>query len=152
MKMGIAEQRNDPGVEEVLKRLWEEVPADVPEDKREQLRELILSYHKTYPLSEADCGFTSVIQNKIDTQGEKPVQQPLRRQPLSMLPEIDRQVEDMLKQGIVEPSASEWTSNVVMVKKKAGSMRFCVDYRQLNLKTRKDAHPLPLIRESLDTL
>src|SRR6218665_441189 len=152
MTMGTTEQRNEPEAEEVLKRLWEEVPADVPEDKREQLRELILSYRNTFSLSETDNGFTSVIQHEIDTQGEKPVRQALRRQPLSMLPEIDRQVEDMLKQGIVEPSASEWESNVVMVKKKDGSMRFCVDYRQLNLKTRKDAHPLPLIRESLDTL
>src|SRR6218665_2246071 len=87
MTVGITEQRNEHGAEEVLKRLWEEVPADVPEDKRKQLRELILSYHKTFSLSEAVYGFTSVIQHEIDTQGEKPVRQPLRRQPLSMLPE-----------------------------------------------------------------
>ena len=152
MTAGMTEQTVEPEAEEVLKRLWEEVPADVSEDERRRIRELVLSYRTTFSLSEKDHGFTSVIQHEIDTQQEKPVRQPLRRQPLSMLPEIDRQVEDMLKQGIVEPSMSEWASNVVMVKKKDGSMRFCIDYRQLNLKTRKDAHPLPLIRESLDTL
>jgi len=119
---------------------------------RSALKELILENSQAFSLHDGDIGFTDIIQHEIDTGDERPVRQPLRRQPLSLLPVIDEQVNQMLQQGIIEPSRSAWASNVVMVRKKDGSMRFCVDYRAVNAKTRKDAHPLPLISESLDIL
>ena len=61
-------------------------------------------------------------------------------------------VEDMQKQGIIEPSVSPWASPVVLVKKKDGSTRFCVDYRKLNDLTKKDSHPLPRIDSTLHEL
>ena len=54
-------------------------------------------------------------------------------------------VEQMQKQGIVQPSQSPWASLVVQVPKKDGSVRFCVDYRKLNSITRKDVFPLPRV-------
>ena len=67
--------------------------------------------------------------------------------------EVVRQhVEDMLQNGVVRPSTSPWASPIVLVKKKDGGTRFCVDYRKLNDVTRKDAYPLPRIDETLDAL
>jgi len=68
------------------------------------------------------------------------------------LPVIDEHVQHMLEHDIIEPAASPWCSNVVMVCKQDGTMRLCVDYRKLNCLTVKDKFPLPKIDTCLDTL
>ena len=64
---------------------------------------------------------------------------------------IDSHVQKMLDQGI-QPSVSPWAAPVVLVRKKDGTERFCVDYRQLNKVTQRDSHPIPHVRDTLDCL
>jgi tRNA A37 N6-isopentenylltransferase MiaA len=66
--------------------------------------------------------------------------------------EIEKQVEEMLQSGIVQPSQSEFSSSVILVKKKDHTYRFCVDYRHLNALTLKTKYPVPVIDEFLDEL
>ena len=66
--------------------------------------------------------------------------------------EADKQIDEMLKKDVIQPSSSPWASGIVMITKKDGSKRFCVDYMKLNDITIKDAHPLPRIDASLDQL
>ena len=66
--------------------------------------------------------------------------------------EVRKLVDEMLQQDFIQHSSSPWASPIVLVEKKDGSTRFCVDYRRLNEVTRKDAYPLPRIDMTLDTL
>jgi hypothetical protein len=65
---------------------------------------------------------------------------------------VQELLSDMLDKDIIQPSSSPWASPIVLVKKKDGSFRFCVDYRKLNEVTHKDAYPLPRIDDTLNTL
>ena len=76
----------------------------------------------------------------------------VRRVPPQHHEEVRKLLDDMLERGVIEPSTSPWASPIVLVRKKDGMTRFCVDYRKLNDVTRKDAYPLPQIDTTLDTL
>ena len=83
----------------------------------------------------------------------KPVRQALRRHPVAYLPLIDDYVDSMVENGIVEPMpGSEWMANIVLVRKKDGNLRYCVDYRGLNAMTQKRNYPLPCIDTCLESL
>jgi hypothetical protein len=84
--------------------------------------------------------------------GAQPVSvRPYRYSP-SQKDEIENQIQDMLSKGLIQPSHSPFASPVLLVKKKDGSWRFCVDYRLLNAITVKNKHPLPIVEELLDEL
>jgi hypothetical protein len=85
-------------------------------------------------------------------EGARPVHiRPYRYAPV-LKTEIEQQVQDMLKQGLIQPSTSPFSSPMLLVKKKDGSYRFCVDHRHLNAITRKCEYPVPIIEELLDEL
>ena len=88
----------------------------------------------------------------IDTGNAVPKCQPTRRTPFAAREEISRQLTQMQEQGVIQPSCSPWASPVVLVRKKDGSLRFCVDYRGINSVTKPDQFPLPRIDDLLDQL
>ena len=75
-----------------------------------------------------------------------------RRIPFTLRGKVSQLVNEMLEQGVTVPSSSPWASPIVLVAKKDGSTRFCVDYRKLNAITKLDVFPLPRIDDSLDLL
>ena len=106
---------------------------------KERLRSLLKKYAGIISLHELDLGWTDLVTHAIDTGDAKPIRQQLRRHPQAHQVEIDRQVSDQLAQKVVEPVSSPWSSNVVLARKADGSWRCCIDFRQLNDVTRKDA-------------
>ncbi|GFV30702.1 retrovirus-related Pol polyprotein from transposon 17.6 [Trichonephila clavipes] len=89
---------------------------------------------------------------RIILKDEEPVCQHPRRLAFTERQEVNKQIEEWLNEGIIRPSSSEYASPIVMVKKKDGSSRMCIDYRKLNQKLVKDKFPLPIIEDVLDTL
>ena len=149
-------QKDDNAVnDEVLKvvnELLSHIPAEINVCQREQIRVLLEKNADILSLNEYDVGRTTLVQQTINTGDHQPIRQSLRRHPIAHLEAIDQQVEEMRQHGIIEPAASPWASNVVLVRKKDGSLRFCVDYRALNSITYKDTYPLPHIDLCLDSL
>ena len=99
---------------------------------------------KNTPL--AKCNLQPI---KIVTEGA-PICQRAYRTPLLKRQAISKAVDEMLAQGIIQPSCSPWASPVTLVPKPDGSIRFCVDYRKLNQITRKDRYPLPQVADIHD--
>ncbi|XP_003378497.1 conserved hypothetical protein [Trichinella spiralis] len=103
-------------------------------------------------MSDEDLGQTSVIRYTIHTGDAKPVMGSPRRIAHHQRTQVESLLNKMLRRDVVELSSSPCASLIVLVKKEDGSCRFCVDYRLLNNVTRKDAHPLPRIDDTLHAL
>ena len=117
----------------------------------QQLNELFKEFQDVFSQGDDDLGNTPVLEHGIETHGP-PLRQPYRWQNPAVRREEMTQVQQMLSSNVIRPSNSPWASPVVMVRKKDGSLRFCVDIRQLNAATVKEAHPLPRIDDLLDAL
>ena len=88
--------------------------------------DLLKDYQDVF--SKGTMGRTTLVEHSIDTGQYRPTRQALRRHPRAHLHEIDRQVDELQQNDFIEPAASPWASNVVLVKKKDDSYRLCVDY------------------------
>ena len=97
-----------------------------------------------------DLGTCTVSKHHIQTSTEKPIYIPPYRRSLKEAKEIETEVKSMLEANIIRPSKSPWSFPVLLVPKKDGSRRFCVDYRQLNKITVPDQFPIPRIDDILD--
>ena len=122
-----------------------------PLQQQQQLNGLFKEFSDVFSQGEDDLGCTPLLEHTIEMQGP-PLLQPYRRQNPAVRRQEMVQVQQMLASDVICPSNSPWASPVVMLKKKDGSLRFCVDFRQLNAATVKDAHPLPRIDDLLDAL
>ena len=122
------------------------------EGEQNQFYQLLLSYSDIFADTGSDVGRTNKLKHTIFTGDTQPIRQPARCVPPHRKAEVSKLLQEMLEKDIIERSNSPWASPVVLVRKKDGSTRFCVDYRKLNSVTRKDAYPLPRIDDTLDTL
>jgi len=141
-----------PVKKDVVAELMNKLPYELAGSQRSSIRELICKHKTIFLKHEYDIGKTPLVEYRIDTGDHRPIRQPLRRHSFQHLEAIDRQVEEMRQHDVIEPAASPWASNVVLVKKKNGSLRFCVDYRQINAITYKDSYPLLHIDNCLNAL
>ena len=139
-------------VPEYLLDLFERSVVNLDAVQRRGLVNLLLEYADVFAKSADDMGRTGLVKHRINTGDAQPIRQRARRLPIQQRKEEQALIKEMLDRQVITPSSSPWASGIVLVKKKDGSWRFCVDYRRLNEVTVKDSFGLPRIDDSLDTL
>ena len=116
------------------------------------MEELVNEFQDVFAKDEYDLGDFSAIFHEIDTGDAAPIKLPLRRTPIHFVKEEEEILDKMLKAGVIQPSTSSWAAAPVLIRKKDGSIRWCLDYQLLNSVTKKDVFPLPLMTECIDAL
>lgn len=146
------------GIEHPVARSNDEIAAvgvcfgleTVVDEQRDRLNELLDKIIPTMPKDFSKA--VTLTQHAIDAPRDKAVKQRMYRRSPVVIAALHAEVDRMLEGGIIERSSSDWASPPVMVPKPNGTYRFCVDYRELNKVTRKDAYPLPRMDSILDKL
>ena len=133
---------------EHLQHLMELVAEDLTLREREELTAAVYVYRDAFSSGPTDMGRTDLVTHSIDTGENRSIRLPPRHLPITKQEVEQAEVQQMLDRGVIEPCQSSWASPVVLVTKKDGSTRFCVDYHKLNDVTRKDAYPLPRIDDT----
>ena len=124
-----------------LKGLYEASRGKLTKEQGKRLGALLVRHQQAFSMHDQDLGRTGLEKHRIPNGSAKPRWLPPRRAPIHMREAVDRQVQEMLDQGIVEPCFSPLAAPLVLVQKKDGSTRICVDCRALNEVTEKDGYP-----------
>ena len=125
---------------------------DVPSEFRSKVAEIVTQRSTLFASSDLDLGQTDTVQCDIHTGDHDPVKLRPYRVPLQDRGVVDKAIDEMLKAGVIRRSQSPWSFSLVIVSKKDGSKRLCVDFRKLNEITKKNSYPLPLIDDILSLL
>uniref|UniRef100_A0A8R1HY74 RNA-directed DNA polymerase n=1 Tax=Caenorhabditis japonica TaxID=281687 RepID=A0A8R1HY74_CAEJA len=123
------------------------------EEENARIWELVKEFQDVFALDDKELGRTNVVECEIELlEAAQPIRQKPRPIPLALRPEIRKMLVKMINQGVIRESKSPWSSPVVLVKKKDGSVRMCIDYRKVNKVVKNNAHPLPHIEATLQSL
>ena len=107
------------------------------------VRELVLAYHDICALESNKLGCTSAIEHEICIENDEYFKERFWHIPPPLLEEVRTSLQDMLEAGAICLSQSPWCNVVILVWKKDGTLRFCMDFRCLNVHMKKDSYPLP---------
>ena len=122
------------------------------EDFYQQARALFIKYQTTFSKTDMDLGRAANVKHHIILSDPIPFKERYRRIPPQRYDEIRNHLQEMLRLGAIRRSCSPWASAIVLVRKKNGKLRFCIDLRKLNSKTLKDSYALPRIEQTLESL
>ena len=122
------------------------------EEQKSKVRSMLREECESFMRDEDDINLVEGLELKMNMKDETPVQRQYNRVPKPLYPEVKSYLEDLLNRQWIRQSSSSYASPVVIVRKKCGSMRLCIDYRELNRRTVPDKYPLPRIQEMLDNL
>ena len=122
------------------------------EDQKEKVSLIFEKWQDIFSRGPLDLGHTDLVKHEIKLTDDMPFKDAYRRISPAMIEEVREHIAEMLAADAIRPSCSPFSSNVVIVCKKDGSIRFCIDFRKLNQRTIRDAYAIPRIEDSLHLL
>ena len=122
------------------------------QEQKKRAKTLLTKYSFLFAMDSMDLGKTDLVKHHIELTNYTPIKDRYRRIPPQQYEEVRKHLKEMLDIGAIRRSNSPWASPVVLVRKKDGSLRFCIDLRKLNARTIKDAYSIPRIEDALDSL
>ena len=135
----------DPKIEDEFLKQFDF--GDLTDNQMTLARNVLLAERNSFSVNDDDIGCAKGLQMKINLHDTTPVQKQYTSIPRPLYPEVKQYIEDLLNKGWIKRSCS-----VVCVRKDDGSLRLCIDYRQLNQRTIPDCHPLPRVKDALESL
>ena len=141
-----------PRVPDHLLELFERTVEGKDGATTDAMQRHLVEYQDTFSRDEYDLGVTNLAEHVINTGDAAPIRQPPRWTPMAYEGEDHKSLDKLQKQRSIRPSNCPWASLIVLVRKKDGSVRPCVDYHRLNNVTEKDAFPLPRTEDCLDAV
>ena len=120
-----------------------DISAELPMDHQNNIRRILEANSAAW--TQPELGRCTAIQHEINTGSAKPIAMKPRKLSPAKQEEVKQQIAELLEAGAIEKSKGPWAAPLVLVPKKGGGWRMCVDYRELNQVTKKDAYPLPRI-------
>jgi hypothetical protein len=143
---------NNRSPDDVALKFGDVIYSELAPQEREMAECMLRRLSGCFASSDSDMGLSNLVQHSIDTADYKPIHQAPYKSGWKEQKITQTQIRHLQSARIIEPSGSPWAAPVVLVRKKDGTWRFCVDYRKLNAITTRDAYPLPQIEDALSRL
>ena len=126
--------------------------SNLSSEQVDKFHDVLCKWKHIFCSSTKDIGKTDLVEHKIVLEDPTPFKEPYRRIPPAMFEEVRQHIKEMLDAGVIRESESLYSSNIVLIRKPNGALRFCVNWRKLNNRTRKDAYMLPRFDDTIDVL
>ena len=117
-----------------------------------KFKQMLMEHHHIFSLDKNEIGCTDTAEHIIKLMDDEPFKEWFWRIAPPLLDEVWENLQDMLDGGAIRPSKSPWCNTIVLVRKKDGTLRFCIDFRKLNFRTKKDLFPLPRMQETMESM
>ena len=117
-----------------------------------QAKALLLEFHHVFSLEPNEIGCTDATKHVIELMKDEPFKERFHRIAPPLVDEVHQHIQEMLDSSAIRPSQSPWCNAVVLLRKKDGSLQFCIDFCCLNAWTKKDAYPLPRMQETMESM
>ena len=111
-----------------------------------------MEYHDIFFLDKNEIGCMDATEHMIELLDNEPFKEKFRWIAPPLLNKVWKHLQEMLDGGAIRPSQSAWCNAMVLVQKKDGGLRFCIDFRRLNARTKKDSYPLPRMQEIMESM
>ena len=121
-------------------------------EERESFLQYLLTRHQVFTLSDIELAETDLVQHRIEMKESVPFRAPPQRLPYALRSELEAELIKLEATGCIEASTSPFASGLVLIRKKDGGLRVCVDYRGINKDTIPDRYPIPCIDDLIDTV